>query len=111
MANALRILVLRLCSVKTATKAQGENWVFSNRQNEIPGNAMFFVSNLMSSSQAGRRGFESRLPLQEINKLASPVLKACSKMLQNSLHITGSEDSSASTASFRLATEARVYTF
>jgi hypothetical protein len=26
---------------------------------------MFFVSNLPSSSQAGRRGFESRLPLQE----------------------------------------------
>ena len=26
---------------------------------------MFFVSNLLSSSQAGRRGFEPRLPLQE----------------------------------------------
>jgi hypothetical protein len=25
---------------------------------------MFFVSNLLSSSQAGRRGFEPRLPLQ-----------------------------------------------
>ena len=36
-----------------------------NRQNEVPGNAMFFVSNLQSSSQAGRRGFESRLPLQK----------------------------------------------
>jgi hypothetical protein len=34
---------------------------------------MFFVSNLLSSSQAGRRGFESRLPLHLFNNLhASP---------------------------------------
>ena len=34
---------------------------------------MFFVSNLLSSSQAGRRGFESRLPLHPFNNLhASP---------------------------------------
>jgi len=72
---------------------------------------MFFVSNLPSSSQAGRRGFDPRLPLQEINCLASPAFNACSKMLQNSRHITGKADSSASTATLRLATEARVYTF
>jgi hypothetical protein len=30
---------------------------------------MFFVSNLLSSSQAGRRGFESRLPLHLFNRL------------------------------------------
>ena len=60
----------------------------------------------MPASQAGRRGFEPRLPLHLFNNLASPVFKACSKMLQN--YITGNADSSASTASFRLATEARV---
>jgi len=31
---------------------------------------MFFVSNLLSSSQAGRRGFEPRLPLQLFKGLA-----------------------------------------
>jgi len=30
---------------------------------------MFFVSNLPSFSQAGRRGFESRLPLHFFNEL------------------------------------------
>ena len=30
---------------------------------------MFFVSNLLSSSQAGRRGFEPRLPLHLFNDL------------------------------------------
>ena len=30
---------------------------------------MFFVSNLLPSSQAGRRGFESRLPLHVFNSL------------------------------------------
>ena len=30
---------------------------------------MFFVSNLRSFSQAGRRGFESRLPLHVFNSL------------------------------------------
>jgi hypothetical protein len=40
---------------------------------------MFFVSNLLSSSQAGRRGFESRLPLhlfnhfQEVLRRRSPI--------------------------------------
>jgi hypothetical protein len=33
------------------------------------GNAIFFVSNLLSSSQAGRRGFEPRLPLHFFNNL------------------------------------------
>jgi hypothetical protein len=32
---------------------------------------MFFVSNLLSSSQAGRRGFESLLPLYLFNNLRS----------------------------------------
>jgi hypothetical protein len=35
---------------------------------------MFFVSNLLSFSQGGRHGFESRLPLQEIKTLAKPNL-------------------------------------
>jgi hypothetical protein len=42
---------------------------------------MFFVSNLLSYSQAGRRGFESRLPLHVFNYLAGPaksVLRLCS---------------------------------
>jgi hypothetical protein len=34
---------------------------------------MFFVSNLQSSSQAGRRRFESGLPLHVFNHLASPT--------------------------------------
>jgi len=34
-----------------------------DRQNKTCKNAMFFVVNLLSSSRAGRRGFESRLLL------------------------------------------------
>ena len=44
---------------------------------------MFFIYNPRPDSQAGRRGFEPRLPLHLFNNLASPVFKACSKMLQN----------------------------
>ena len=59
----------------------------------------------MPASQAGRRGFEPRLPLHLFNNLASPI---CQGLLQN--YFTGSADStSASTASLRLATDARVY--
>src|SRR5260370_24218120 len=54
---------LRLCSVKSAAEAQSENWVFLYRQIEAFKNAMVFVCNLKPSSQAGRRGFESHLPL------------------------------------------------
>jgi hypothetical protein len=42
---------------------------------------MFFVSNLQSSSQAGRRGFESGLPLHLFNNLqplGRCVLRLCS---------------------------------
>jgi hypothetical protein len=40
---------------------------------------MFFVSNLQSFSQAGRRGFEPRLPLHVFNSLAVSIgpLGAC----------------------------------
>jgi hypothetical protein len=41
------------------------------RQNVMPGNAMFFVSNLLSSSQAGRRGFDPRLPLHSFSITSS----------------------------------------
>jgi hypothetical protein len=41
-------------------------------------NAMFFVSNLLSSSQAGRRGFESPLPLHLFNKRARAAFSSCS---------------------------------
>jgi hypothetical protein len=44
-----------LCSVNNRAEAQSENWVFSIAQNEVHGNAMFFASNLLSTSQAGRR--------------------------------------------------------
>jgi hypothetical protein len=38
---------------------------------------MFFVSNLLSSSQAGRRRFESGLPLHEIHNLqTTPKVRA-----------------------------------
>jgi hypothetical protein len=67
-----------------------------------------FIYNRAIISQAGRRRFDPGLPLQLFNKLASPDFKACSKMLQNPSHITGRAFSNASTASFRLATEARV---
>ena len=36
---------------------------------------MFFVSNLLSSSQAGRRGFEPRLPLHLFNNLKTGSLR------------------------------------
>jgi YD repeat-containing protein len=58
---------VRMCSVcaplRAVKKAQSENAVFSIARTRCQGNAMFFVSNLLSYSQAGRRGFESRLPL------------------------------------------------
>jgi hypothetical protein len=46
---------------------------------------MFFVSNLLSYSQAGRRGFDSRLPLHLFNNLRlaiKPVLRLCSVYIQ-----------------------------
>jgi hypothetical protein len=46
-------------------------------------------------SQAGRRGFDPRLPLHLFNSRL--------KVLQNSLHISGSEDQAASIAIFGLS--------
>ena len=51
--------VLRLIREESTGRKRGI--LNLNRQNEVPGNAMVFVSNLQSSSQAGRRGFESRV--------------------------------------------------
>jgi len=42
---------------------------------------MFFVSNLLSYSQAGRRGFDPRPPLHLFNNLERFPWRACSKML------------------------------
>jgi hypothetical protein len=69
---------------------------------------MFFVSNLLSSSQAGRHGFESRLPLHKIKQLASP-LPPCTPLY--SIYITTSARSSWSTNTFRRSTGDFVYTF
>jgi hypothetical protein len=44
--------------------------------------AKFCIFNLRSISQAGRRGFESRLPLHLFNHLRPLCFKSCSKMLQ-----------------------------
>ena len=61
--------VLRLCSVKSGGRAAGRKLGNFYRQNEVHGNAKFFVSDLLSFSQAGRRGFDSRLPLHLFNDL------------------------------------------
>ena len=51
--------------------------------------SMFSIFNLGSASQAGRRGFESRLPLHLFNNLGVPIQSTCSKMLQL-VHSNGS---------------------
>jgi hypothetical protein len=51
------------CSVKSVAEAQSENWMFSVRQIEAFKNALVLICNLEPSSQAGRRGFEPRIPL------------------------------------------------
>ena len=43
---------------------------------------MFFVSNLLSSSQAGRRGFEPRLPLHLFNNLETSEIHALLRLLR-----------------------------
>jgi hypothetical protein len=51
---------------------------------------MFFVSNLQSYSQAGRRGFESRLPLHLFNDLRTAVgfvLRLCSIHKQGNTNV------------------------
>ena len=68
--HARGVRVLRLCSVKSRAGAKGENSGSSLSPERDAGNAMFFVSNLLSSSQAGRRRFESGLPLHLFNNLA-----------------------------------------
>ena len=70
---------------------------------------MFFVSNLLSSSQAGRRGFEPRLPLHFFNHLHASPNQLLSHLSQ--LAACGPDpkalksDHSAVTASCFLATE------
>ena len=61
----------------------------------------------MPASQAGRRGFESRLPLQEINILRTPQLRRSAPLAE--AYITPSAFSSAFTAPLRRSNEARVY--
>jgi hypothetical protein len=64
-----------LCSVCAPLRTEPKHRVktgYSQSPERGAGNAMFFVSNLLSSSQAGRRGFESRLPLHLFNLHASP---------------------------------------
>jgi hypothetical protein len=55
--------VLRLYSVNEDFGVQVENRPAFNRFMLIPMNAVFIVFNQWSISQAGRRGFDSRLPL------------------------------------------------
>ena len=54
------------------------------------------------TSQAGRRGFESRLPLHKINSLESPFTTFCSNLLP---YITPTAFSSVLTASLRFSKE------
>jgi len=61
--------VLHLCSVKKFSGAKSENWPILYRQNVMQETLLSIVSNLPSSSQAGRRGFDPRLPLQQISNL------------------------------------------
>jgi hypothetical protein len=85
-----------VCSVCAPLRAWTEHRVeklgILYRQNEMPGNAMFFVSNLQSSSQAGRRGFESRLPLHVFNNFRGSsrrVLRLCSVNFARGSKISG----------------------
>jgi hypothetical protein len=67
--------------------------------------AMFFIVKRQPTSQAGRRGFESRLPLHEINNLEAPRIWPAPKC---SIYIIRSAVSSALTAARRCPNEARV---
>ena len=44
-------------TIKSRSGAQNENWVKLRRQKEVDKNATLFIVNLLSFSQAGRRGF------------------------------------------------------
>jgi hypothetical protein len=63
--------------------------------------AMVCIFNLQSISQAGRHGFESRLPLQEINHLQAPCPVICSFLLLNPLYDTLAGRSSAGSDFYR----------
>ena len=74
---------------------------------------MFFVSNLLSSSQAGRRGFESRLPLHLFNHLQLSPNQLLSHLSQSDavgadLKALKSDQSAATASRFR-ATEESTY--
>ena len=74
---------------------------------------MFFVSNLLSYSQAGRHGFESRLPLHLFNHFHTSPNQLLSHLSQ--LQLAGSDlkalksDHSADTACCFRATEDSTY--
>ena len=76
-------------------------------------NAMFFIFNLLSISQAGRRGFESRLPLHFFNHLHTSQNQLLSHLSQ--LDADGSDskavksDQSAAAASRFRVTEDATY--
>ena len=52
-------------------QAAKNGWFMSPAINTI--NAMFFIFNVLSISQAGRRRFESGLPLHKINNLQASL--------------------------------------
>src|ERR1017187_9635876 len=61
-----------LCSVCAPLRTEPKHRMktgYSQSPERGAGNAMFFVSHLQSSSQAGRRRFESGLPLHVFNDL------------------------------------------
>jgi hypothetical protein len=74
---------------------------------------MFFVSNLPSSSQAGRRRFESGLPLHVFNNLHTPPNQLLSHLSQLAADCSDlkalKSDQSAATASCFRATEESTY--
>ena len=74
---------------------------------------MFFVSNLLSYSQAGRRGFEPRLPLHVFNHLHTSPNQLLSHLSQLDVDCSDlkalKSDQSAVTASCFRATEESTY--
>jgi hypothetical protein len=90
--------LLRLLRIDGFSK-EARNSVHFGGQECRPKRRCLVFFNLGSGSQAGRRGFESRLPLHLFNKLESPGKTICSILL---LYITVTGFSNPTACSSRL---------
>jgi coproporphyrinogen III oxidase len=70
-------------SVKRRLEERGVFAAFFDGQNASPWPTKLFIFNFSTISQAGRRGFDPRLPLHVFNNLASPAKKCAQAQWSN----------------------------